>query len=172
MPPKRGIPTRGAASGRGAAKPAESTGRPQAAGQAGAVAPQRGTGARPRATPFKQGAAARGKGTVTPSRGRGAGRGGKPPVSTRVSLAKSAAKSAAVPAAGGKQAEAPAKKAWTERDEAARKIQCMVRGRLARKKKEQLKKERIDYEAEIEKIQREVSDGVRGSIWIANLSSQ
>ena len=49
----------------------------------------------------------------------------------------------------------PAEKKWTPQDEAAKKIQTHFRGFRARKKLEAKKKEKEDYEALMEKLEKE-----------------
>ena len=48
------------------------------------------------------------------------------------------------------------KKKWTPEDEAARKIQTMVRGKLARNKLEGEKKKKKEYEEEMDRLEKEV----------------
>ena len=73
-------------------------------------------------------------------------------------------KKGTVPA--GKNAKAPPPKQeppkpevpkWTPQDEAARKIQITIRGFLARRRLEKLKKEKEEYLALMDKLEKEVS---------------
>ena len=156
MPPKKAPgPVRGTATpARGAAKPSEpNRGRGHVHG-AGVVSARGGSKAR------GGGQATRGRGTVvTAPRGRGVASAGRGVASTRgAKTARGGASAKTTPtktAASGK-GEVPKKPAWTKEDEAARKIQCMVRGRLARKKKEELVNAKRNYEEEIDRIQKEV----------------
>lgn len=69
---------------------------------------------------------------------------------------KKPASNAKVTSNPGKAVEKPPVKKWTEQDEAAKKIQTVVRGFLGRRALKKLKQEKEDYEDLMDKLEREV----------------
>jgi hypothetical protein len=71
-----------------------------------------------------------------------------------------AAKKAAAPVAKGKpvKQDAPKEtaKKWTKEDEAARKIQCLVRNFLSKRALEKKKKEKEEYDELMDRLEKEV----------------
>ena len=55
-----------------------------------------------------------------------------------------------------KTSEKPKEKVWTKEDEAARKIQTKIRQFLAKKKLAKKKKEKVDYEEMMDRLEKEV----------------